>query len=217
LIVLQCMQKHSTEPPTGCIDDQPVEDTTRVYLHPFTRDTMWIYPKRLYVRFYPWVTDTNKINLLLDKYELQKNPNFFGIMAVQQIDAILDIKNNRAEYYFTPYGKDNFCNFGADSLVEYAFGVFDKQGLRLPHGIIEFQFVEGTTNTTIDSFFEANGLRFLYKSPDLTGISPYYKTLITPKAKKNILDLGYKLRFIPFVSFCSVPMVIGTIYPNQVK
>lgn len=203
-----CSKKQPIEPDDPCINDQPVEDTTRVYLHPSTRDTMWIYPKRLYARFYPWVTDTNKINQLLDKYELQKNPNFFGVIA-QQIDAFLDIKNKRAEYYFTPYGKENFCNFGADSLVEYAFGVFDKQGLRIPTGTIVFDFIQGTSEAVIDSFFSANGLRLLYIRPDHTGILRYYNTIITPKAKKNILDLGYELRFIPFVNSCTVDMIIG--------
>ena len=209
----RCEKNNTVEPEPQCINDLPVEDTTRVYLHPFTCDTMWIYPKRLYARFYSWVTDTNKINQLLDKYELQKNPNSFGGIS-QQIDAFLDIKNKRAEYYFTPYGKENFCNFGADSLVEYAFGVFDKQGLRIPTGNIVFDFIQGTSEAVIDSFFSANGLRLLYKEPDHTGQLRYYNTIITPKAKKNVLDFGYELRLIPFISSCSVDMIMGTFYPN---
>lgn len=212
LFLLQCKKEQTIEPETGCIDDQPVEDTTRVYLHPFTRDTMWIYPKRLYARFYPWVTDTNKINQLLEKYELQKNPNLFDEID-QQLAAYLDIKNKRAEYYFTPYGKGNFCNFGADSLVEYAFGEFDKQGLRIPTGTIVFKFIEGTATTTIDSFFIANGLRLLYTRHDYDGILKY-GTLTTPGSKKNVLDLGYELRFDRLVISCTVVMIMGTFYPN---
>lgn len=210
---LLCSQKQPMEPEKPCINDQPVEDTTRVYLHPFTLDTLWLYPKRLYARFYPWVTDTNKINQLLDKYELQKNPNFFGGID-KQLDAFLDIKNKRAEYYFTPYGKEGLCNFGSDSLVEYAFGIFDMQGLRIPTGTIVFKFIEGTASATIDSFFSANGLRFLYEFPDYVGILKYF-TLITPMAKKNVLDLGYELRFVPFVSYCSVSIMMRAIYPNN--
>lgn len=207
-----CRQKQPVEPENPCINDQPVEDTTRVYLHPVTRDTMWIYPKRLYVRFYPWVTDTNKINQLLEKYELQKSPNFF-CTGDQQLEALLDIKNKRAEYYFTPYGKEGFCNFGSDSLVEYAFGIFDEHGLRIPTGSIVFKFFEGTASATIDSFFNANGLRFLYEFPDYAGILKYF-TLITPMAKKNVFDLGYELRFVPFVSYCSASMLMEAGIPK---
>lgn len=211
LLFLLCSQKLPMEPEKPCINDQPVEDTTRVYLHPSTRDTMWIYPKRLYVQFYPRMTDTTKINLLLEKYELQKDPNLF-LGNEQQLSAYLDIKSKRAEYYFTPYGKENFCNFGADSLVEYAFGIFDMRGIRIPTGEIVFKFIDGTSEAKVDSFFSANGLRFLGTRPDYpTGL--FHWTFITPKAKKNVLDLGYELQFVPFVSSCSVVILMRAMLP----
>lgn len=66
--LLLCSKKNTVEPEPSCISDQPVEDTTRVYLHPISRHTLYICPDLLYVRFYPWVSDTNKILHLLEKY-----------------------------------------------------------------------------------------------------------------------------------------------------
>ncbi|MDZ7344233.1 MAG: hypothetical protein ONA90_06925, partial [candidate division KSB1 bacterium] len=121
----------------------------------------------------------------------------------QQLTAYLCMTDGRrAEYHFTPYGKEGFCNFGADSLVEYAFGVF-SEGFLVLDGRIVFKFVEGTPQARIDSLFNANGLRLLYTAPDIpTG--KVYITLVTPRSKKNVLDLGYDLQFVPFVVYASV-------------
>jgi hypothetical protein len=183
---------------TPCIDNQPVEDTTRVYLFPLSRDTLRIFPKMVFARFYPWVKDTTKIMQLLEKYHLRLHGSLDGLD--QQLAAWLCITNGRrAEYYFTPYGKEDFCNFGADSLVEYSFGVFNN-GRATPSGNIDFRFVDDTPQARIDSLFAANGLRFLFTSPDFpTG--KWYRTLVTPRAKKNAIDLAYELQSVPFARF----------------
>ena len=208
------MKKQPTEPPTGCIDDQPVEDTTRVYLRPISGDTLHLCPDLLYARFYPWASsDTNKILQLLKKYDLERVYNYFSYGFENHIGAKLKINKKRAEYYFTPYGKENFCNFGADSLVEYSFGIFYDSIEKIPTGRIGFKFVEFITESQIDSFFNAHGLRFLYTTPDYPS-GKRYVTLITPKAKKNVLDLGYDLHSDPSVDICSVHIGVRMYPPN---
>lgn len=196
----------SLEPQNPCIDDEPVEDTTRVYLMPISRDTLWIYPKAVFARFYPWVTDTNQIKQVLEKYNLCRY-RFFMVVDQQTVAYLCVTDNRRAEYHFTPYGKEGFCNFGTDSLVEYSFGVFNN-GRDAPTGNILFRFDDYTPQSRIDSLFEANGLRFLATSPDYPS-GKWYNTLVTPRAKKNVLDLGYDLQFIPFVRHCLADMFGG--------
>jgi hypothetical protein len=195
-----CQHETPMQQNQPCIDNQPVEDTTRVYFWPESRDTLRIYPKMIFARFYPWVTekDTTKIKQLAAKYHLR----LWGPPSVQdqQLTARLCVTDNRrAEYHFTPYGKTGFCNFGADSLVEYAFGVFND-GWVTPFGQIVFKFTEDTPQTRIDSLFEANGLRFLHTSPDFPSGTRYW-TVVTPRAPKNMLDLAYDLRFVPFAIY----------------
>jgi len=213
-LLLLCSQKQPMEPEKPCINDQPVEDTTRVYLRPISRDTLYLFPDRLYVRFYPWVSDTNKILQLLEKYQLQRVYNYFTHGFENHIAAELKITKNRAEYYFTPYGKEGFCNFGTDSLVEYSFGIFYSHIRLTPTGEIEFKFPESISESQIDSFFNAHGLRFLYTLPDYpSGIR--YTALITPKAQKNVLDLGYDLQSDPLIDICSVLMATPMLPPNK--
>ena len=210
------MKKQVTEPPTGCIDDQPVEDTTRVYLRPRSGDTLHLCPDLLYARFYPWASsDTNKILQLLEKYDLERVYNYFSYGFENHIGAKLKINKKRAEYYFTPYGKENFCNFGADSLVEYAFGIFDYGNLTT-NGEIRFIFKENIAQTKIDSFFNAHRLRFLYTTPDYPSGGKQYYALITPYAKKNVLDLGYDFQSDSLLKICSVPLA-GAYYPPNPK
>ena len=206
-LILFCKPKSPVDPDKPCIDDQPVEDTTRVWLLPLSRDTLWIYPKMVFARFYPWVQDSAKIVQLLEKHHLELfRDKLFGLD--QQLAAWLCVTDDRrAEYHFTPYGKENFCNFGADSLVEYAFGVFDN-GRTTPNGRIDFRFEDGTTQTLIDSLFEVNGLRFLYTRPDFPS-GKWYRTLITHKADKNILDLAFELQSIPFARFVILGLSLG--------
>lgn len=213
LLFLLCSQKQPAEPEKPCINDQPVEDTTRIYLRNVVDvdgtviqvDTLAIYPPAVFARFYPWVKDTTKIRQLAEKHHLRlwMPPSSEG----QQLTAVLCVTDNRrAEYHFTPYGKEGFCNFGADSLVEYAFGVFEDGWISIS-GDIVFKFVDGTPQTRIDSLFDANGLRFLWTTPDYpTG--KHYWTLVTPRSKKNVLDLGNELHFLPFVVWADV--VLGT-------
>ena len=190
--------KQPVEPDGPCINDQPVEDTTRVYVLPNSGDTLSIYPQAIFARFYPWVTDTAKIEQLLAKHHLR----FTGAVGLfgldDQLAAWLCVTDNRrAEYHFTPYGKEGYCNFGTDSLVEYAFGVFND-GYKTTFGNIWFYFKNGTKESTIDSLFNALRLRFLYKTPHHES-GHFYVTLITPRAKKNVIDLGNEIQFLPFV------------------
>jgi len=206
-----CSKKQPIEPEKPCINDQPVEDTTRVYLRIIPDvdgkiikvDTLRIYPPAVYAWFYPCVKDTTKIRQLAEKHHLRLTRPFVN-MTHQLIAVLCVTDNRRAEYHFTPYGKQGFCNFGTDSLVEYAFGIF-ADGWAVTEGTIIFKFVEGTPQTRIDSLFDANGLRPLGSYPDYpTG--KCYKTLVTPRSKKNVLDLGYELHFVPFVIYASVEM-----------
>lgn len=123
--------------------------------------------------------------------------------------------NGSAEYHFTPYGKEGFCNFGADSLVEYAFGLFSN-GWVFPDGTIIFTFAEGTPPTRIDSLFAANGLQLLRQHTDFTSGKIWYTTLVTPRSKKNVLDLGYELQAISFVIFADVPLNIAWVEDGPV-
>ena len=194
------------EPTEPCMKDQPVEDTTRIYLHPYTRDTLTIYKKAVFARFYPWIKDTALIRQTVEKYKLRLYGKPY-ILDQQYAAVLCVVDNRRAEYHFTPYGKEGFCNFGADSLVEYAFGVF-SYGLGFPSGNIIFRFHDDTPQSRIDSLFEANGLRLFRTYPEFpTGFS--YSTVITPKAPKNVLDLGYELGFVPFVVWVSTEMFTG--------
>lgn len=212
IFFILCHKEKPIEPETPCIDDQPVEDTTRIYLRNIVApdgtvikvDTLEIYPPAVFAWFYPWVKDTTKIEQLAQKHHLRIYSGPSGLE--QQLAAILCVTDNRrAEYHFTPYGKEGFCNFGADSLVEYAFGVF-ADGYIFPSGNIIFKFVEGTPQTRIDSLFDANGLRLLGIEPDILNGKRYW-TLVTPRSKKNVLDLGYELHFVPFVVYASVSIV----------
>lgn len=198
------------DPDSGCITDEPVEDTTRVYLWPIitARDTLSIYPKAVFARFYPTVTDTSKIKQVLKKFNLRVLDRFF--MIDQQLAAFLCVTDGRrAEYHFTPYGKEGFCNFGADPLVEYAFGMFDN-GHSWPLGDIVFRFIDGTPEERIDSLFNANGLRFLRTVPDFPS-GNLYVTLVTPRSSKNVLDLGYELQFLPFAQYVSAEIAFSTV------
>ena len=213
MFLVLCHKKQPVESEIPCINDQPVEDTTRVYIRCVVNaegtivkvDTLPIYPKAVFARFYPWVTDTSKIELLAQKHNLQlyNGPHGYG----QHLAATLCVTDDRrTEYHFTPYGKEGFCNFGADSLVEYAFATF-ADGYLIPTGNIIFKFVDGTLQTRIDSLFDANGLRLLGIHPDYpTG--KRYLTLVTPRSKKNVLDLGYELNFVPFVVYASTELGI---------
>jgi hypothetical protein len=212
-----CQHKMPVQPDGPCKDNQLAEDTTRVYFRTVVdvdgtialRDTLPIYPKAIFARFYPWVKDTTKIRQLAKKHHLRLRvpPS----SEDQQLTAILCVTDDRrAEYHFTPYGKEGFCNFGADSLVEYAFGIF-ADGRAVPSGNIFFKFVEGTPETRIDSLFGANGLRLLYTRPDIPS-GKIYNTVMTPRSNKNVLDLGYELNFISFVTYASI--AIGTYGAN---
>lgn len=220
IFFILCIRNKSfpVEPKETIITNGPVEDTTRIYLKKVVDldgtvikiDTMKIYPKAVFVRFNPGVSDTVKIKNLLRKFNLR----IYSIMIdpPHQVEAVLCVTDNRrAEYHFTPYGKEGFNNFGADSLVEYAFGVFGY-GYIVPKGEIFLSFKEGTPETRIDSLIVANGLR-LISSTNEWGIK-YYMTLITPRARKNVLDLAYELQPIPFVVY--IEPVIGIMYEGRI-
>lgn len=131
----------------------------------------------------------------------------------QQLIAFLCIDSNqRAEYKFTPYGRKGFCNFGADSLVEYAFGVFSS-GYVFPDGSITFKFVDGTPAQRIDSLFQINGLRLLHTAPDVPSGGTLYVALVTPQSGENVIDQGITLRSIPFVVLATVNLGINVRAP----
>ena len=176
------------------------EDTTRVWLT--TRgDTLHIYPKALVAYFYPWIQDTNEVWALLDKHHLRPLTNRVSSLLKDRKLTLCVTDDRRAEYHFTPYGRPDFENFGSDSLVEYAFGVFNK-GYGYYNGTIMLRFEDHLSQTTIDSFFVANGLRFLYTYQDYPSGTKYY-TFITPRAPRNLLDLAIELLAHPLVLKCS--------------
>lgn len=186
----------------------PVEDTSRTYISPvWNGDTVWVYPNALFVRFYPWVT-VDQIEALLQQYPLDAIHGIFT-MEGQFVANICITDESRAECYFTPYGRERWDNFGADSLVEYSFGIFswwypDPVGSTWkPAGSIVFRFEDGTTEARIDSLFDAEGLRLLHTSPYHEG-GFLYTTIVTPEATRNVLDLGHELKKIPFVDIALV-------------
>jgi hypothetical protein len=193
----------------GCI---PVEDTGRVYVSPFSGMPIEIYPKAVFARFYPWVTDTNQIKPVLDQYNLKTVLGSFLGLDNQWAAYLCINDNRRAECHFTPYGKTGFDNFGANPLVEYAFAVF-TEGSFGPVGNISFLFIDGTHQSTIDSLFNANGLRFLRTIPHPSG-RLLYITMITPQAPMNILDLSEDLKSLPYVELLDVNAFINGI-PNR--
>jgi hypothetical protein len=174
----------------------PVEDTNRVYHMPYDDNVYKVYPKSLFARFYPWVTDTSYIGPVLEKYNL--SALYYFRMDQQWVAYICILDDSRPECHFTPYGKVGINNFGADSLVEFSFGIF-SDGYILFEGNLRFLFNENTSQATIDSLFESNGLRFLYTRPHSSGENAWYVTLITPAASKNVVDLGIDLQYVPFV------------------
>lgn len=203
-----CKREAPVQPEKPCLDDQPAEDTTRVYFMPLSRDTLKIHPEMIYARFYPWVTDTAKIEQLAEKHNLRLFKPPFSDKG--QLTAWLCITDGRRpEYHFTPYGKERFCNFGADSLVEYAFGVFDE-GTTTPSGHIIFTFADTIPEARIDSLIQANNLRFVHISPDFPSGKRYW-TLVTPQSKKNVIDLTFELQTVPFARFVSFGFFMGPI------
>lgn len=180
----------------------PMEDTNRVYFRPSSEYAYKVYPKTLFARFYPWVTDTSIITPLLEKYNLHAIHYF---ILDQQWAAFLCIMDgSRPECHFTPYGKEGIDNFGADSLVEYSFGIF-SDGHIFFNGNIRFLFKENTSQIKIDSLFYSTGLRFLYTVPH-SGGGQWNVTLISPIAKMNVLDLWIGLVNEPFVEKLSVSL-----------
>ena len=126
-----------------CFDDRPAEDTTRVYFMPISGDTIILDPSLIYVRFDPSIQDTTIIDSLLQKYGLKVSSTGLGPLDGEGLSGVLCPTNGlRAEYFFTPYGKDNFCNFGADPLVEYSFGIIKSDG-SIIFGSISFIFFPG--------------------------------------------------------------------------
>jgi hypothetical protein len=179
----------------------PVEDTNRVYFKPSSEYAYKVYPKTIFARFYPWVTDTSIIRPVLEKYNLQA---YYYFIKDQQLAAFLCILDgSRPECHFTPYGKEGIDNFGADSLVEYSFGLFGD-GYTMYQGNIRLRFKENTSLTKIDSLFDSNGLRFLYTRPHSGGQSIWHVTLPTPASPKNGLDLGFDLLKVSFVEDISL-------------
>ncbi len=192
----------------------PVEDTSRVYYWYIknittgkdTIEEIELYPRGLFVRFYPAVTDTHVIMNLLRKYNLKLYKNDLSINDRQWTASIcIPDTLKRAECFFTPYGKENINNFGNEEIVEYSFGIFDG-GTHVPSGTIHFLFKDDFAETQIDSFFNVNGLRFIYTRPYYPKNKKFYAAVVTPRSKLNVLDLGIKLSKDKNVDFLSVVM-----------
>jgi hypothetical protein len=195
-----------------CSSDEPVEDTTRLYIKALYYepdqyiDTLELYPSQIFARFYPWVRDTMLIHQTIERYGLRVI-HWLTTIEMQYYAELCVPAGKRAEYYFTPYGKTGCSNFGADSLVEYSFGVFNE-GFRFLTGNIDFKFKDSTPQTTIDSLFEAKGLRLIGTNPDFpSGV--FHTTLVTPRSTKNIVDLTMELQFLPFIIAMGVDVLVG--------
>jgi len=195
----------------------PVEDTSRVYYWYIknittgkdTIEEIKLYPRGLFVRFYPAVTDTHVIMKLLRKYNLKLYKNDLTINKKQWAASICITDTlKRAECFFTPYGKENIKNFGNEKIVEYCFAIFNR-GTLIPTGIISFIFKNNFTETQIDSFFNVNGLRFITTFPYYPHNKEFYSAVVTPRSKLNVLDLGIKLSKDKNVDFLDVSMAFG--------
>jgi len=182
--------------------DRPAEDTTRVYLRPVSGSILELDPSLVFARFDTSIKDSLKVLELITKYDLKLSSE--GIVNGQNAPGwsgfFCSTVGLRAEYYFTPYDKENYCNFGADSLVDYSFGVFDSGRSRVI-GTILISFLNGTPEATADSLIESYGLRLLGRSLSLPGDDLGYSTVITKRAKKNVLDLGANLKDEKLIDF----------------
>ncbi|MHB2148170.1 peptidase associated/transthyretin-like domain-containing protein [Calditrichota bacterium LG25] len=192
----------------------PVEDTSRVYYWYIknittgkdTIEEIELYPRGLFVRFYPAVTDTHVIMNLIRKYDLKLYKNDLSIFENQWAASIcIPDSLKRAECFFTPYGKKNIKNFGNEDIVEYCFGIFNG-GTLIPTGTISFLFKDNFTETQIDSFFNANGLRFITTYPYYPYNKKFYMAVVTPDSRLNVLDLGIELSKDKNVYFLDVGM-----------
>ncbi|MFH1943576.1 MAG: hypothetical protein ABIL68_15860 [bacterium] len=198
------------------IHPELVEDTTRVWMYPnpgTEGDTMKICPKLLYARFYPWVTDTNMIWQLLNQHNLFPFYNYIGTPSKESSSTFYALKlrvtdNRRAEYHFTPYGREGFYNFGADSLVEFAFFVFGDWCDTYPNGRMALKFQDNTPQSRIDSLFDSQGLRLRHIRHG------EHRVFITKRAKRNVIDLGHYLNHIPCIEECWVDFAHPIIYPD---
>jgi len=109
--------------PFECLRDRLDIDTTRSYVYPMSHDTLTIYPKAVFARFYPWVKDTAAIVAHAERHNLRLLKGLFGLD--RQLAGVFCVADGRrAEHHFTPWGKQSWDNFGADSLVELCFGIF---------------------------------------------------------------------------------------------
>ena len=201
-----------------CFDDRPAEDTTRVYLRPVSGSILELVPSLVFARFDTSIKDSLEVLEFISKYGLKvaSEEIINGLAAPGWSGFFSSTVGLRAEYYFTPYGKDNFCNFGADPLVDYAFGVFNSGYIRVS-GTITIAFLNGTPEAIADSLIKSNGLRLLRRSLSLPGDDFNYKTVLTKSSKKNVLDLGIKLENEKLINFFIMGIGSGTISEPKIK
>ena len=168
-----------------CFDDRPTEDTTRKY-NPDGYE--WLMDQNIfYVRFDSSLKDTSELYQFLDKYNLGIAKNPFGSSTLgyyrNNFEAVLCIKDGlRPEYYFTPFGKENYCNFGAESNVEYAWAIFNGPPIFLGQLIIKFQ--DDINEDIMHDFYKRYGLRHMY-----TDATNFQIVTLTKKSPKNTYDL----------------------------
>ena len=195
-----------------CFDDRPAEDTTRVYQSANSGAILELVPSLIIARFDTSIKDSMEILDLISKYglKLASIGIVYGLDGLGWAGFLCSTVGLRAEYYFTPYGKDNFCNFGADPLVDYSFGVFDGTLTRI-YGRVSILFLNGTPEATALSLIESYGLRFLRRTNLKVGHDPGYFTIITKKSKKNVLDLGFDLKKEELIDYFLQDIVSGYI------
>ena len=192
--------------------DRPAEDTARVYIHPESGRILELDPFLVFARFDTSIKDSIDVLELISKYGLKVASEGIanGLNAPGWSGYFCSTVGLRAEYYFTPYGRDNFCNFGADPLVDYSFGVFDG-GSSIVIGTIGIFFLNGTPEATAHNLIESYDLRFLRRISPLQGDDFGYETILTKKSKKNVLDLGTDLENDEHINFIIMGILSGNI------
>lgn len=185
-----------------CFDNRPTEDSTKKYMSGTYEQIMTQH--QILVRFDSSLKDTTEIYDLLKKYNLKVAKTWWGSSTLYEYrnnyEAILCIGDGRkAAYYFTPFGKENFCNFGAEPKVEYAWALF-ASGKQFHTGEIIIKFKFSVTQKVINEFYERYGLRYRYTGSTnhqivaLTKASPFNPYDMVPYLKtheKSIIDIVY--------------------------
>lgn len=176
-----------------CFTDHPAEDTTRVYRHHASPGGILTLNKSLiYANFSKTYFDSLEIVELAESYGLRKPSNYgtavwlgpdfwHGMFCVPE--------GTRPEIYFTPWGKENFCNFGSEEGVEYSYAVFGDDGEIWMNGRVILESVPNPDDTHIRSLIESNGLKLRGRFLGIEEGAYLYSTHITRDAVISPVDL----------------------------